>query len=652
MMKIVCRLVIALVFSSPSVFGQQYVLNGSAYANSCNCYTLTTAQTHTSGSAWNNTLFDLSNSFDFRFSVFLGCQDAAGADGMVFMLQQASTGLGGSGGGLGFGGVSPSVGIILDTWQNTDHDDPAYDHISIQVNGVLVHGTDLAGPVQASATNPNIEDCRWHLLRITWDAVGHRLRAYFDGVLRVESQVDLVTTIFNNNPSVYWGFSAATGGNYNLQQFCTALAPQFSSGFSNNATCIGTPVTFANNSESFAPITAYHWDFGDGTTYTVPNPPPHLYAQPGEYEVKLAVKGFDGCDSDTLVKIVRIGDYPTAGFQVVDTCMNKAPRIVDESVTDIGMVAAWNWELNNQPVSTAQLPQLQNLQPGNYSLRLSVENNSGCASTNLAEQTFTILPAPVVEIGLTNGCINEPISFAGIQADGQTVINAWEWQLGNGSTADQQNVVHSYGNAFAGNIALTATATNGCQSATVTRPLRVNEIAVTAAGSDTLAIPNQPFQLQAAMTRLAFGSVNDLDYSWTPANQLHHPSAATTTGILGDDETFTVTVTTPEGCTAIAQAPVTLFKGSAIYVPTAFTPNQDGLNDFLKPLYIGIEQLDYFIISNRWGQPVFSTRSLYEQWNGFFQQQPQPAGVYVWQLSAVDFAGKRYNLKGSITLIR
>ena len=63
------------------------------------------------------------------------------------------------------------------------------------------------------------------------------------------------------------------------------------------------------------------------------HPPPHLYAAPGLYTVKLAITGFDGCISDTSKKIIAIGDYPVAGFEVNDSCAGKPPRIIDRSTS-------------------------------------------------------------------------------------------------------------------------------------------------------------------------------------------------------------------------------------------------------------------------------------------------------------------------------
>src|SRR5678809_1623342 len=155
----------------------QYILNGAATQNSCNCYTLTPAAFTQAGSVWNANKINLNNPFDFSFNVFLGCQDVNGADGIVFMLQPISTSIGSTGEGMGFSGITPSIGITLDTWQNFNLNDPVYDHISIQANGNPAHGSDLAGPVQASTSSDNIEDCLWHIFPVSYT----HLRAHETG---------------------------------------------------------------------------------------------------------------------------------------------------------------------------------------------------------------------------------------------------------------------------------------------------------------------------------------------------------------------------------------------------------------------------------------------------------------------------------------
>jgi PKD repeat protein len=328
----ICLLIVVMVyFAIPAnTQSNMYILNGSARQDNCNCYTLTNSSNSQSGSVWNADKINLNNSFDFIFNVYLGCKDGDGADGMVFILQPLSTSIGAAGGGMGFYGVAPSVGIALDTWRNTGLNDPSFDHISIQVNGNSNHANDLAGPVQASATSVNIEDCKWHTLRISWDASAHWLRSYFDNVPRVQAQVDLIANVFRNDSMVFWGFGASTGAYNNQQKFCTALTPSFTSNFTNNANCVGNSVVFQNQSRSFAPIRDHYWDFGDGITSNAADPA-HIYSAPGLYTVKLTETGLDGCNSDTARKIIEIGDYPIADFDIFDSCTGKAPRIIDRS---------------------------------------------------------------------------------------------------------------------------------------------------------------------------------------------------------------------------------------------------------------------------------------------------------------------------------
>ncbi|MEO8821883.1 MAG: PKD domain-containing protein, partial [Ginsengibacter sp.] len=257
----------------------QYILNGDATKDSCNCYTLTQPINNQAGSVWQSKKINLLDSFDFSFKVFLGCT-TTGADGVVFILQPSSTSIGTVGEGLGFEGISSSIGISLDTYTNPDLNDPLYDHISIQANGIVKHGNDLAGPIPASSATNNIKDCQWHTFRIKWDPSTHILSTYFDGVFRLSVQKDIVSDLFNSNPVVFWGFSGSTGGFNNLQKICTPLNPDATTGLVNNTVCIGNSVLFSDSSVSYTTIQNYYWDFGDGSTSTEENPG-HLYSQPG-----------------------------------------------------------------------------------------------------------------------------------------------------------------------------------------------------------------------------------------------------------------------------------------------------------------------------------------------------------------------------------
>lgn len=205
----------------PFLLQAQFQTNGNASANGANCYIITPAQNSQSGSVWYTNTIDLSQSFELYTTVFLGCNNG-GADGMTFSFQSVSTNVGSVGGGMGYSGISPSVAVEFDTYQNSNFGDPTYDHTALISQGSVNHNaaSNLAGPVGILPSLANVEDCQWHDLHISWNPVGDTLRVYFDCNLRLTYVGDIVTNIFNSNPNVFWGFTAGTGALNNSHQFC------------------------------------------------------------------------------------------------------------------------------------------------------------------------------------------------------------------------------------------------------------------------------------------------------------------------------------------------------------------------------------------------------------------------------------------------
>lgn len=631
----------------PGAGKAQYILNGAATQNSCNCYTLTPAQNFLSGSVWNMNKINLNNPFDFVFNVYLGCKDADGADGIVFILQPISTSIGTSGGGLGFQGITPSIGISLDTWQNVDVNDPPFDHLSIQLNGNTVHNSDITPVVQALPTNPNIEDCQWHTFRIVWNPLTKQLQTYFGGYFAQQVTIDLVATVFNNDPMVYWGFSAATGGSNNLQQFCTALNPNFNAIAAVNPSCENNTLTFTNTSQSFSPVADFFWDFGDNTTSTLPNPPPHSYPAPGAYEVKLAITALDGCRSDTMKKTFIVGDRPVAKFEIVDTCEGKPPRITESSTSQFGNITEWQWTIDGTNIPSIKTPTLAGLSRGPHQLTLVAKSEHGCLSLPVTKE-FIMNLAPHIDMDVEAGCAGVPLSFTALQLDNASFIKSWEWDLDDGASSNLQNPVHTYLSSGPRTVSVIAIENNGCESERITKTININSI-IANAGKDTVVLSNVPFTFHSSYISSDPGPAQ---FSWSPSTGMDNPQLMSPVTTLQDDEEFVFRVVSTDGCVDTDRVRVTVFKSSAIYVPTAFTPNNDGRNDILRPMYAGIKSLDYFRIFNRWGQPVLSTNSFSGGWDGRIAGKEQSAGSYVWMLKATDYAGKVYEMKGQFVLIR
>jgi gliding motility-associated-like protein len=163
------------------------------------------------------------------------------------------------------------------------------------------------------------------------------------------------------------------------------------------------------------------------------------------------------------------------------------------------------------------------------------------------------------------------------------------------------------------------------------------------AGNDTIAAIGIPQQL--------FGS-GGIKYVWSPAHILDNPFSPNPFALLQTDTRFYLTVKDSLGCTGTSSVFIKLYKGPAFYIPNAFTPNGDGLNDIFRAIAPGMKQTVYFRIYDRWGKLMFDTQNLNKGWDGKYGGSLQPTAVYVWIIKGIDITGKTIEKKGTVTLIR
>lgn len=142
-------------------------------------------------------------------------------------------------------------------------------------------------------------------------------------------------------------------------------------------------------------------------------------------------------------------------------------------------------------------------------------------------------------------------------------------------------------------------------------------------------------------------------YSWSPIVGLSAPGIAAPLASPADTTTYTVTGTDLNGCKNSGQITVNVTEtGKSLnLMPTAFTPNNDGINDCYGIRYWGvIEELD-FSIYNRWGERVFHTKEAGKCWNGYHRGILQEPDVFVYMIRAKTTCGEIFR-KGSFALIR
>jgi gliding motility-associated-like protein len=265
----------------------------------------------------------------------------------------------------------------------------------------------------------------------------------------------------------------------------------------------------------------------------------------------------------------------------------------------------------------------------------------GCSA--LQKINVKTVPYPVANAGPdTSICYNTPAFLHGT-SDG----SSWSWSPPNSlNDANILNPVsHTPRTTY---YVLSAFDTKGCP-----KPGR-DTVLVTvypkmhiSAGADTMVIVGQPLQLNAT---------GGETYSWSPGTNLSSTSIANPVALFTspfDLILYKVVGFSEDGCADSAYISIKVFKsGPAVFVPTAFTPNNDGRNDLLRPIAVGMKSIENFSIYNRWGQLIFHTRVNGQGWDGRVNGQLQDTGTFVWMVKATDYQGRSYFQKGTLTLIR
>ena len=139
---------------------------------------------------------------------------------------------------------------------------------------------------------------------------------------------------------------------------------------------------------------------------------------------------------------------------------------------------------------------------------------------------------------------------------------------------------------------------------------------------------------------------------WTPATSLNTATSYTPIFKGSLEQLYTIQISTNGGCLTVDTQMVKTIRGVEIYVPNAFTPNNDSRNDLLRPILRGVKEVRYFRVFNRWGNLLFETTNTQLGWNGTLKGVPQPSQAVVWILEGIGLDGRIYRQRGTALLLR
>lgn len=240
------------------------------------------------------------------------------------------------------------------------------------------------------------------------------------------------------------------------------IIPSPIAGFDFEEVCYGSPTVFTNTTTSEDPIDFFLWTIEPGVTSAIENPT-HTFSEPGIYDVELIVTSDNGC-VDTVVQEVRSHFIPVADFDVPEPCLNGGTVFFDSSAVGNAEVVSWLWDFGDgSPGDTTQNPIHQYPSEGAYDITLSVTSEFGCSHDTTITVLINLGPIASFDANPESANLYVDVNFTDTSVPNGAPLATWDWNFGDGETADTQNTIHQFNFEGEYNVELIVTDELGCK---------------------------------------------------------------------------------------------------------------------------------------------------------------------------------------------
>ncbi len=401
--------------------------------------------------------------------------------------------------------------------------------------------------------------------------------------------------------------------------------------------CVNQPVTYTSIVISPDPVTYYSWTFSNLATGNTPVMQ-NNYAAPGIYTAQLIVGTSFGC-YDTVSSPITVNPSPFVNTNPdMVICRGESAHL---NATG-GLTYTWA-PFTGLSCTTCPNPIASPLTSTQYVV--TGYNSFGCAARDTilitVPQPFDIAatPATVMCIGQTRQ----------LNATG---AHSYIWSPATGLSAT--NIPNPVANPVITTIyRVIGFDAYNCFQDTAYVTVGVGNYPVVNVGRDTVTSTGTLLNLTPTVTNGPIALWN-----WSPSTDLSCANCPSPTATAKKDICYTVTATNLFGCSGSDTMCIRVFcEGSQVFVPNAFTPDGDGINDVLTVKAKGVKMVKTFRIFNRWGQLVFEKTNFPPNadnfgWNGTVRGIPAPPDVYVYTCEVVCEDDTPYTYKGNVAILK
>ena len=434
--------------------------------------------------------------------------------------------------------------------------------------------------------------------------------------------------------------------------------------FTFDSVCFPNPISFTDLTDpnGVYAISDWAWDFSSGSGSAVASPQ-ITFADFGTYSANLVVTNAVGCKDDTTIGDALVHPLPTSFYRAnLGHCHHDTILFTDSSSVPIlsdDVLAQWRYDLDDGNVILQPDGEYVYSLPGFYNAELLVTTNHGCQDSITQIVEVYPLPQVVFDADPREGC--EPLYVQFIdesEIPSPYVLSRWQWNLGDSSAYPQvRDPFYVYDPVFTDpfdvatyDVNLTITSANGCiNDSTVADMITVHPVPEAFFSSDPeklATMVNPLFEFTDLST------ANVIAWNWTfgdgGSSVLQNPEH-----LYSDSGTYRVTliVETEFTCADTISYTVKVEPQFTFYIPDAFTPNEDGVNDFFygQGEYITEYNMKIF---DRWGEMIFESNDEEFYWDGSYKGKKVESGQYVYKFYILDWRGHDHEYVGGVMLLR
>ncbi len=364
----------------------------------------------------------------------------------------------------------------------------------------------------------------------------------------------------------------------------------------------------------------------------------------GSVQLILTSSADFGCNADDDTVTITYLQTPSADFSYTSACEGNQTNFNDLSTAPSGeTLITWTYFFGDGGNSIAENPIHTYTGAGNYNVIEIVEASNGCVDT--ITKSVIVNPTPNVMFSSSTACLGNEVFFIDNSFISSGTLTSWTWDFDNGNGASTiQNPSYTFDNVGNADVTLTVVSDLNCVG-TLTQTIDV----LAGPTADFSFSPTSAFTLEDVFfTDQSTNGPIDL-WLWEFGDG-NGETVQNPTHQFADGGTYqiTLTVTDTSGCENSTSKEILVGLPPAL--PSAFTPNGDGENDVFIIRGGPFDEVD-FKVYNNWGQLIFTSNDVNVGWDGTFNGEDAPLGVYTWTFTVV-INETTITKEGDVTLMR